>query len=169
MAEPGEQFEAFVRLRGPHLLRLAMLLTADAGAGEDLLQSVLEKLYGQWIKSPPDNPEAYTRAALVHAARRSWRPRQSQPETPVAELPDRASGVGGDFALRDSLLVAMGVLSARQRTVIALRYFDGYSEVEVAAIVGSGVGAVKTHAHRGLRRLRDDPALAAYLNSVKEA
>lgn len=168
MAEPDDQFEDFVRLRGPHLLRLAMLLTADAAAGEDLLQSVLEKLFGQWIKRPPDNPEAYARAALVHAARRSWRRRLSHPETPVADLPERASGAGGDLALRDLLLVALRGLSARQRAVIALRYFDGYSEVEVAAIVGSGVGAVKTHAHRGLRRLRDDPALAGYLGSMKE-
>ena len=168
MAEADDQFDAFVRLRGPQLLRLAMLLTADAGAGEDLLQSVLEKLYGQWIKGSLGNPEAYARTALVHAARRSWRRRRSRPETPVAELPERAAVSDGDSALRDSLLMALGGLSTRQRAVIALRYFDGYSEAEVAALVGSGVGAVKTHAHRGLRRLRDDPALAAYLNSVKE-
>jgi RNA polymerase sigma-70 factor (sigma-E family) len=168
VAEADVEFDAFVRLRGPRLLRLAMLLTAEAGAAEDLLQSVLEKLYGQWIKRPPDDPDAYARAALVHAARRSWRRRLTRPETLVAELPERNAD-GGDSTLRDSLLTAMRGLSARQRAVIALRYFDGYSEVETADLLGSGVGAVKTHAHRALRRLRDDPALGDYLNAMKEA
>ena len=168
MAEADEQFGAFVQLRGPQLLRLAMLLTADAGAGEDLLQSVLEKVSGQWTRGRLDNPEAYARSALVHAARRSWRRRQSRPELLVAELPERAALVRSDADLRESLLMALRGLSPRQRAVIALRYFDGYSEAEVAALVGIGVGAVKTHAHRGLRRLRDQPSLAVYLDSVKE-
>lgn len=170
MTPPDEAFDLFVRLRGARLLRLATLLAGDLGRGEDLLQSTLEKVYVRWAKGPPpDEPYAYVRAALVHAAQRSWRHRRRGPEMLVGEVATADRGVGADVGLlRGSLLDALADLPARQRAVIALRFFDSYSEVEVAELLGLNLGTVKTHAHRGLRRLRADPRLAGYLDPVRE-
>jgi RNA polymerase sigma-70 factor (sigma-E family) len=171
MADPDEAFEAFVRLRSAALFRFSVVLTGDVGAAEDLLQSVLEKVYGRWAAGhPPDNPEAYSRTALVNAARRLWRRRGSSREVLLAELPEGpATESSSDVLLRSALLAVLRTLPVRQRAVVALRYFDDYSESDVAQILGCNVGTVKSHAHRALRKLRADPRLAGYLETVKEA
>ena len=67
------------------------------------------------------------------------------------------------------VLHVLSTLPLRQRAVIALRYLEDRTEADTAAILGCSIGAVKTHAHRALRRLRDEPMLAGYLNPVLEA
>jgi DNA-directed RNA polymerase specialized sigma24 family protein len=39
--------------------------------------------------------------------------------------------------------------------VLVLRYCEDLPEAEVAELLGCATGTVKTHAHRGLRALRD--------------
>jgi RNA polymerase sigma-70 factor (sigma-E family) len=165
-----DDFETFVRERATALLRVAIVLTGDVTAGEDLLQAVLEKVYARWSAgSAPDNPDAYTRRALVHGARRLWRRRAADRELLVSEPPELALGDGGDDLLRVALLHVLSTLPLRQRAVLALRYLEDRTEADTAAILGCSIGAVKTHAHRALRRLRDEPMLAGYLNPVMEA
>ena len=45
------QFEAYVAARGPALLRFAYVLTTDAHAAEDLVQSALADTYRHWAGS----------------------------------------------------------------------------------------------------------------------
>ena len=170
MPTPEADFEEFVRASGLGLLRLAVLLAGETAAGEDLLQSVLATMYGQWAKGrPPDSPEAYARKALAHAAQRVWRRRRTRLETLVAEPPEVSTSERlDDPALRAVLLTALRQLSARQRAVVALRYFDDYSEADVAELLGCRIGTVKSHAHRGLLNLRRNPELAAYFDPAME-
>lgn len=53
-------------------------------------------------------------------------------------------------------------LPRRQRDVIALRYLVGFSEAEIAALLGIAPGSVKRHASRALDRLRRDRAEEAH-------
>jgi hypothetical protein len=46
--EVDEGFAAYVRERGDHLLRVAVLLTGDWHAAEDLVQASLMTLYRAW-------------------------------------------------------------------------------------------------------------------------
>ena len=117
MIDPDEAFEAFVRDRGSALFRFAVALTGDIGSGEDLLQSVLVKVYGRWASDrPPEHPEAYTRAALVNAARLIWRRRAAGHEMLMADPPDHPErNDGADVLLRGALLDALRALPVRQR------------------------------------------------------
>jgi RNA polymerase sigma-70 factor (sigma-E family) len=162
---PAGDFESFVRERATALLRMAVVLTGDVNAGEDLLQAVLERVYARWSAGhPPDNPDAYTRTAMVHAARRLWRRRSTDRELLVSEPPETVMGdPGGDELLRLALLPVLAALPLRQRAVIALRYLEDRTEAETASILGCSVGSVKTHAYRALRRLRQEPMLAGHL------
>ena len=56
-------------------------------------------------------------------------------------------------AARD-LGVALGRIGARDRQVLAYRYFAGLSEAETAAAAGVAVGTVKSRTARALARLR---------------
>ncbi|WP_374214774.1 sigma factor-like helix-turn-helix DNA-binding protein [Streptomyces sp. SKN60] len=51
-------------------------------------------------------------------------------------------------------------MSARQRSVMVLRYFDDLSGPELATVMNFSLGTVKTHARRGHAALRTHPALA---------
>jgi RNA polymerase sigma factor (sigma-70 family) len=59
-------------------------------------------------------------------------------------------------AERDVVVRALRRLPVRQRAVLVLRYYDDLPEADVADILGVSVGTVKSHAARGLERLRTE-------------
>lgn len=152
-----ERFAAYVRERGEHHLRVAVLLTGDWHTAEDLVQASLVKLYRAWPRlDTTADPDAYLRRIMINTHRSWWRARWRR-ETPAAVLPERASGE--DIADRQTLgaLVrqALAGLPRQQRAVLVLRYCEDLPEAEVAGLLGCTVGTVKTHAHRGLGSLRE--------------
>jgi RNA polymerase sigma-70 factor (sigma-E family) len=157
MADIDERFAVYVRDRGEHHLRVAVLLTGDWHAAEDLLQTSPVKLYRAWPKLQLDrDPDAYLRQIMVNTHRSWWRARWRR-ETPTGELPEI---VIADFADRHALAAqvrqALQALLERQRAVLMLRYYVDLPEGEVADLLGCSLGTVKTHTHRGLRALRDN-------------
>jgi DNA-directed RNA polymerase specialized sigma24 family protein len=83
-----ERFAAFVRGHGERHLRLAVLLTGDWHAAEDLVQASLVKVYQAWPRLETDaDPDAYLRRIVVNTHRSWWRARWRR-ENPVAALPD---------------------------------------------------------------------------------
>jgi RNA polymerase sigma-70 factor (sigma-E family) len=152
-----ERFAAFVREHGERYLRVAVLLTGDWHAAEDLVQASLVKLYRAWPRlDTGTDPGAYLRRIIVNTHRSWWRARWRR-ETPSGALPD--SAYGDDLADRHALgaLVrqARASLPRQQRAVLVLRYCEDLPETEVAELLGCSPGSVKTHAHRGLRALRE--------------
>ncbi len=168
-ADGSADFIAFVRDNRHRLLQLATLLTGDVHAGEDVLQSALEKTYLRWLKGHrPQRLDAYVRTALANEARSRRRRWSFRHESSTARPPETAhAGHDDGVSTRLSILAALGRLPARQRAVIVLRYFDDLSEADVAAVIGCSVGTVKTHNHRGLKTLRNDPHMAAQLGDME--
>ena len=153
---PAEaSFAAFVRSRWGRLVRLAYSLTLDVGRAEDLVQESLAKLWFVWPRVRDGSPEAYVRRTIVNgaisASRRRWKG-----EEPRWELPDLAEPRAGSDAVddRDFLRRELAALSMLQRAVVVLRYAEDLSERQVADLLGISTGSVKTHAFRGLARLR---------------
>jgi RNA polymerase sigma-70 factor (sigma-E family) len=155
--EVDERFAAYVRDRGDRLLRVAVLLTGDWHAAEDLVQASLVKLYRAWPRLDTGaDPDAYLRRIMVNTHRSWWRARWRR-EIPAAALPERASGE--DIADRQAagavVRHALARLPRQQRAVLVLRYFEDLPEAQVAEVLGCSVGTVKAHAHRGLQALRE--------------
>jgi RNA polymerase sigma-70 factor (sigma-E family) len=150
------EFVAFVRRRGDHHLRTAVLLTGDWHAAEDLVQAALVKLYRAWRRlDTSGDPDAYLRRIMVNTHRSWWRARWRR-ELPVAALPDRPGPADGGerHAVAEMVRHALAALPPRQRTALVLRYFEDLSEVQTAELMGCSVGSVKTHAHRGVQAMR---------------
>jgi RNA polymerase sigma-70 factor (sigma-E family) len=155
--EIDERFAAYVRERGDRMLRVAVLLTGDWHAAEDLVQASLVKLYRAWPRLDTGaDPDAYLRRIMINTHRSWWRARWRR-EIPAAALPEAASGE--DIADRQAVSAvvrqALVGLPRQQRAVLVLRYCEDLPEAEVAEVLGCSVGTVKTHAHRGLAALRE--------------
>jgi RNA polymerase sigma-70 factor (sigma-E family) len=158
LATERPEFDSFVAQRSPRLLRVAFLLTRDWAGAEDLLQTALAKAWFAWSRIDGD-PEAYIRR-IIATTFTSWRRRRWQGEIPQ-DPPDRewTADSSQRHADRDVLWRALGRLSARQRAVVVLRYFEDLTESQTAETLGVSVGTVKTRTSRALARLRSDPAL----------
>jgi RNA polymerase sigma-70 factor (sigma-E family) len=145
---------ALVAARGDHLLATAVLLAGGRTAGEDLLQTALERLMRSWRRVHGD-PEAYLRRVIYHAAVDQWRVRRRRAETPLADDPPATADPTDRAHLRHALVQALAALPPRQRAVLVLRYWEQLSEAEAATVLGCSVGTVKASASRGLARLRE--------------
>ncbi|MGW0296481.1 SigE family RNA polymerase sigma factor [Streptomyces anthocyanicus] len=148
-------FEAFVAARGPRLLRVAWLLTGDTYLAEDLLQTVLAKVWPKWRRICAENPEAYIRKALVNTHASWWR-RRWRGEIPHDRMPEKAEPADPFAAvdLERSLAHVVRGLPPRQRAVVVLRYFEGLSVEETAQTLGCRPGTVKSQASKALDTLR---------------
>ncbi|GAB3460994.1 SigE family RNA polymerase sigma factor [Kineococcus endophyticus] len=150
----GEEFEEFVSAGSDRLLRLALLLTGDRVLAEDLLQDVLERMYVGWRRI--EDPHAYARTALARRVTDRWRQRGRRPRE--VELEDWhgepvADGTAAR-AERSRVVEALRALPPRQRAVIVLRYFEDWSEEQIADQLDVSRGTVKSQASKGLRTLR---------------
>jgi RNA polymerase sigma factor (sigma-70 family) len=83
--------------------------------------------------------------------RRWWRlVPQADPGRDDSPMPDPAVA----HAERDALVAELRKLPPRQRAVLALRYYEGLSDIEIADTLGCRPGTVRGHASRALAALR---------------
>jgi RNA polymerase sigma-70 factor (sigma-E family) len=159
-------FADFVQRQSGAMLRAAWLLTAgDWALAEDLVQTALGEVWRHWGRvAGMDAPDAYAHKVMVNACLR-WRGRRWTGEVPSAQLPETVTSTGGfrQVDVRVSLRHALRELTAKQRAVIMLRYFEDRTEAETADIMGCSVGTVKSQASKALARLRQVPGLAEVL------
>lgn len=163
-----DSFEDYVNTHGDTLLRFAYVLSGDRYLAEDLVQEVLAKIHRRWHRMEHvEQRNAYIRSAIVRQFL-SWRRRLSSRERPVSGVPER-SGTGPDTANahadREAMWQMLATLPARQRAVLVLRFYEDMSDAAIAEAVGCREATVRTHAARGLARLRRllSPASASYL------
>jgi RNA polymerase sigma-70 factor (sigma-E family) len=147
----------FVRTRTHALLRSAYLLTGDQHLAEDLVQEALARTHRAWLRlERPEHAEAYARKVMYHAQVSLWR-RPKVAEVLPGEIENEP--VGDDdpaeaAVQRLTLRRALLALSAKQRAVIVLRFFEDHTEAEAAQLLGVSVSTVKTQTGRALERLR---------------
>ncbi|MFF4169772.1 SigE family RNA polymerase sigma factor [Streptomyces sp. NPDC001744] len=156
-------FSAYVRARGPVLLRTARSLTANPSDAEDLLQTALAKTFVAWERIEDHRAlDGYVRRALLNTRTSQWRKRKVD-EFVCEELPEPAGLPGTDpaerQALRDAMWRAVLKLPERQRQMVVLRYYEDLSEARTAEVLGVSVGTVKSAVSRALGKLREDPEL----------
>ena len=142
-------FEDFVVTRRGPLLRTAYLLTGNHHDAEDLVQSALIKVVPKWGRIK-DRPEPYVRQVLARDSVSRWRGRRWR-EVATDVVPEATHHDNTD---RIELLEDLRRLSARQRALLVLRYFDDLTEADTAEALGISVGTVKSHARDALVRLR---------------
>src|SRR3954470_12161411 len=86
--QPVPDFDGWVALRGPALLRLAYTLTGNAADAEDVVQEALARALPRWGRiSQVGDVDAYVRRMVVNAHTSWWR-KWRRRESPVEEVRD---------------------------------------------------------------------------------
>jgi RNA polymerase sigma-70 factor (sigma-E family) len=149
-----EDFSEFVAGSLARLLRFGHVLTGDPEAAADLVQEALARTLRAWRRRSIDDPHAFVRKVMVNSYASAWRRNRRAPTTPLdpAEL---SAGLDDLRAVdeRDAVWRALRVLPPRQRAVTVLRYYDDLTVAEIAAVMGTSAGTVKSQSARALRRL----------------
>ncbi|MEV0288931.1 MULTISPECIES: SigE family RNA polymerase sigma factor [unclassified Kribbella] len=150
------EFEEYVSARGQELVRLGFTVSGDYQRAEDLAQIALMQAFRSWRKvRKADDPHHYVRRILINAYLSMTR-RRSFTESPAAEIdaertvPDHATEVANS----DALWRALAELSARERVVLVLRYYQDLDDHTIAEVLGIKPSSVRATASRALATLR---------------
>lgn len=152
-------------------LRLAYILTGDQGLGEDIVQESFLLAFRHIRQFTLGRPFAPWFLRIVTNATRSLqRSPAQQREISLAHyltaedggedesrLPPSAA-IGPEQAAeqretREALTAALAELTDKQREAVALRYYFGYADAEIATIVGCSVDTARHRLHDGLHAL----------------
>lgn len=158
VAESAPDFDGWVSVRGPALLRLAYTLTGNKADAEDVVQEALARALPRWERiSRVGDVDAYVRRMVVNAHTSWWR-RFRRRESPVAEVRDSVAPAPAGAGLmpdqRAGLWAACQALPEVQRTAVVLRYYEQLEYVEIAELTGVREGSVRSRVSRGLAALR---------------
>src|SRR5258707_11388626 len=101
-----------------------------------------------------DNQNAYVKRILINEFKRHWQrygglPVHADTDRFEAAVPD----ISNEVVNRADLLRALLTLPARQRATVVLRYLEGMSERETAAVMRCSEGTVKSQTSRALSAL----------------
>lgn len=157
-----DEFAEFVAGALPGLLRFGHVLTGDPAAAEDLVQTALGRSWRAWRLHRIDNPYAFVRKVMVNSYA-SWYRRHASIREVASASPAGTmitEDEAGRIDDRDEVWRALWSLPPRQRAVIVLRYYEDLSELEIAAVMGTSTGTVKSQCARALRRLADTLTVA---------
>lgn len=133
------------------LIALAQLLVGDRGLAEELVQDSFARI----LERPPrlrdaEALEPYVRSAVLNASRSKLR-RLALERKRAEPSPASSTDITPDHELREALLE----LPIRQRQCVALRFYEDRTVDDIANLLDIGSGSVKTHLHRGLKRLEE--------------
>jgi len=153
------RFEEFVAERLDGLLRYATVLTNDPYLAQDIVQDVLLRAQQRWAGI--DAPPAYVRRMITNEYL-SWRRRAVRRMVPSShDVLDALGPPEADPAAaydeRDAMLGLLETLPRKQRAAIVLRYYENYSDAEIAAVLRCGTSTVRSQISRALTTLRQAP------------
>ena len=157
-SEPVARDEAIAVLwqqQRSQLVGLAVGLTGDRDAAEEIVQEAFAALLGRWrFLREVSAAKAYLQSVVVNQARARWRARR-RTQVVAAVLPGRREQTDGpDVDAQLDMLMALGRLPWSKRACVLLRYYADLSEARQPRCSGYGWGGDgKKPDRQGLRQL----------------
>jgi len=152
-------FERLYRSSRDDVYAYAAGLLRDQAAAEDVTAAAFERAYRKRSRFNAERGSARAwlfgiarNAALDELRRRGRQAELNTDPVDAASLPDR-----GDQRSELRLLLdgALGKLEARERELIALKFFAGLSNAEIGRVIGTSASNAGTKLHRTMDKLRE--------------
>jgi RNA polymerase sigma-70 factor (ECF subfamily) len=160
--EPRLAFEALYRESRDDLYGYVAGLLRDRSAAEEVTATAFERA---WRRRRQIDPKRGSARAWLFGIARNAALDELRRRSRTAELPrdpESVEGGTGELAIRRvALREAFEALSGRERELVALKYFAGLSNAEIAAVIGVRESNAGTKLHRAMEKLRracDDAA-----------
>jgi RNA polymerase sigma-70 factor (ECF subfamily) len=139
------------------VFRTAYRITGNAADAEDVLQTIFLRMLRQGAQeSLPDQEESYLRRAAVNASLDVIRQRQTSRSVPLNEAATQAAEPKADSGLKDCLRRALRTLTERSAEIFALRYFEDWSNQQIAGALNISQVLVAVSLHRTRRQLQKE-------------
>ena len=155
MSRSEEEYREFVGSHAASLHCTAYLLCGDWHLANDLVQETFVHTFRHWRRvQQANNQNAYVKRILINEFKRHWQRYGGLPVRAGADHREVAvPDVSDEVVNRADLLRALLTLPARQRATVVLRYLEGMSERETAAVMRCSEGTVKSQTARALTAL----------------
>jgi RNA polymerase sigma-70 factor (ECF subfamily) len=141
---------------------LARRVLADATRAEEIVQEVFLRLWNDPDRFDPARgslrsfllAQTHGRAVDLLRSDTSRRAREVKDAKAAAEAGYDIEHEVWDLAVADQVRAALGCLPDEERRAIELAYFGGHTYREVAVVLGTPEGTVKSRIRVGLKRMR---------------
>ncbi|HYI52000.1 MAG TPA: ECF RNA polymerase sigma factor SigK [Microbacterium sp.] len=161
----GDQaaFAGLYDMLSPRAFGLILRVLVDRSQSEEVLQEVFLEIWQSASRFAPNKGQGRSWVLTIAHRRAVDRVRSAQASTDrdvkagFRDIGVAHDGVAEEVELRiegQRVSEALATLPDPQREAITLAYFGGYSQSEIAALVGAPLGTIKTRMRDGLSRLR---------------
>lgn len=169
----GGDHGAFARLYdmlSPRVFGLILRVLVDRSQSEEVLQEVFLEVWQSASRFAPKKGQGRSWILTIAHRRAVDRVRASQASTNrdvrvgFRNIDVAHDGVAEQVELKiegAQVVKALSALPEAQQEAITLAYYGGYSQSEIAALVGAPLGTVKTRMRDGLSRLRVEMGVTA--------
>jgi RNA polymerase sigma-70 factor, ECF subfamily len=159
-AEADLAFEQLYRSNRDDLYAYVAGMLRDRSAAEEVTAAVFERAFRKRRHFDPrrGNPRAWLFGIARNAALDELRHRRRKAELAAepgdldSHPPDALAEVG---ARRATVTLALAELDPRERELVALKFFAGLSNAEIAAVLGISESNAGTKLHRTITQLRE--------------
>jgi RNA polymerase sigma-70 factor (ECF subfamily) len=139
------------------IFRTAYRITGNAADSEDVMQTIFLRLLRQGPQDAlPAQEESYFRRAAVNASLDVIRQRQTSRAVPLNEAAAQTAAPRADNGLKDCLRRALRTLTERSAEIFALRYFEDWSNQQIAGALNISQVLVAVSLHRARRQLQKE-------------
>jgi len=154
------EFERIFRAHHGLVFRTAYRITGNAADAEDVSQTVFLRLFRRGTSTDVlENEESYLRRAAINAGLDVIRSRQTDRTVELTDLPAEPARED-PRELRQALGRALAQLKPRPAEIFALRFLEGFSNPEIARMLGISQVWVAVLVYRTRQQLRKE--LGAY-------
>jgi RNA polymerase sigma-70 factor (ECF subfamily) len=137
------------------VFRTAYRITGNAADAEDILQTIFLRLLRRDASAPaPVQEESYLRRAAVNASLDLVRSRRTAPTVPLSEALGHRPNSSAE--MRDCLRRAFASLNPRAAEIFALRYFEDFTNPQIARALNMSQMLVAVTLHRARRQLQKE-------------
>jgi len=164
-----QDFEHVFREHYEFVHRTAHRITGNSSDAEDVLQTLfLRLLRRDFLRELGTNPKAYLYRATVNIALDVIRSRQRDSfvndRTKLLEARESWTPSRGEDEILSRLRAALAELNPRAVEILILRHVHGYTDVEIAKLLGTTRGTIAVSLFRTRARLRK--SIRGYLENV---